>query len=214
MSEGSDLLIFRTIAQAHDPRRCRRDIGFRQGEDGIVFRGEIIVELLRDVARQLDMLLLIVANRDMGGLVQQHVCGLQDRVGEQRDRLAFAVLAGLILPLGHAVEPAHPRGAIEQPLQFGMSRNLGLVEQDRLVGIDPAGDQGGDHLERGRIELGRVMRHADGVQICQEDQARAARGFGLFLKLYIIDDRTKVIAKMRLTGGLNAGNDVHGSESF
>src|SRR5204863_7292316 len=40
-----------------------------------------------------------------------------------------SVLARLVLPLGHAVEPAHPRGAVEDPAQFGMRGNAGRSEE-------------------------------------------------------------------------------------
>src|SRR3546814_9274089 len=44
------------VAQAHDPRRARRDDRFGQGEDRTILAREIIVELLCDVARELEML--------------------------------------------------------------------------------------------------------------------------------------------------------------
>jgi hypothetical protein len=70
-------------------------------------------------------------------LIDQHVGSLKHGIGEKRDRLAIAVLARLVLPLGHAVQPAHAGRAIEQPLQFGMGGHLRLVEQGRFVGSTP-----------------------------------------------------------------------------
>ena len=49
------------------------------------FDVEVVVELDRDVAGQLDMLLLVLADRDVGGLVEQDVGGLEHRIGEQAD---------------------------------------------------------------------------------------------------------------------------------
>ena len=91
-----------------------------------------------------------------------------------------------------------------------MRRDLGLVEQDRLVRVDPAGDEGRNHFKRRRAQFLRVMRQTERVQVGEEDQARSATGERFVLQLHVIDDRAKVIAKMRLAGGLNAGNDVHG----
>jgi hypothetical protein len=84
---------------------------------------------------------------------------------------AFAVLARLVLPLGHAVEPAHPRRAVEQPLKFGMGGHLRLVEQDRAIRVDPAGNQRGDHLARVGGEAGGLVRHRDGVEVGQKVEA-------------------------------------------
>ena len=47
---------------------------------------EIVVELDRDVARQFEMLLLVLADRHVRRLVEQDVGGLQHRIGEQRRR--------------------------------------------------------------------------------------------------------------------------------
>ena len=44
------------------------------------------VEALRDVAHQLDVLALVVADRDLVGAVGEHVGGLQHRVEEQARR--------------------------------------------------------------------------------------------------------------------------------
>ena len=51
------------------------------------------VEALREVAGQLQVLALVLADRHRVGLVEQDVGGLQDRVGEQAD--GGAVGAGL-----------------------------------------------------------------------------------------------------------------------
>jgi hypothetical protein len=84
---------------------------------------EIIVELERDVAGELDMLLLVLADGDVGRAINQHVGRLQHRVGEQADARALAVLARLVLELGHAIEPTHPRGALEDPGELGVCRD-------------------------------------------------------------------------------------------
>ena len=77
--------------------------------------GPVVVELLRDVARQLEVLLLVLAHRHMRRAVDQDVGRHQDRIGEEADRGVLPVLAGLLLELGHAVEPAHAGDAVEHP---------------------------------------------------------------------------------------------------
>jgi len=57
-----------------------------------------VIEPLREVAGQLQVLALVLADRHMVGLVQQDVRGLQDRVGEQPDGGPVrAALGGLVL---------------------------------------------------------------------------------------------------------------------
>ena len=169
MSEGSDLDILALPSRRDMIRAAVSPIcGSGNGEQVDVVVG---VELEGDVAHQLDMLLLVLADRDVGRLVEQDVGGLQDRVGVEADADALAVLARFLLELGHPVEPAHPRRAGEQPGHFGMGGDARLVEQQRLVGIDAAGDQGGGHAVDVGAQLGRVVVDGDRVQIGEEDQA-------------------------------------------
>ena len=86
------------------------------------------------------MLLLVIANGNVRGLVDQNVGGLEHGVGEQPDARAVLVLTRFLLELGHPVEPAHPRGALKDPGKLGVRRDRTLREQDRTLGVDPAGD--------------------------------------------------------------------------
>ena len=135
------------VAQAHHPRRRAGDHRLGQGKE--IRRAEIIVEFLGDVARQFQMLLLVLAHRHMRRLVDQDVGGHQHRIGVKPDAGAFLVLAGFFLELGHAVHPAQPRHAIEDPGQLGMFRHLALVEDGRARGIDAGGDIGGGDFAGG-----------------------------------------------------------------
>ena len=84
MSDGSDLDILALPSRRrHDPRR-RAAADERLGRDEQL-DVEIGVELDRDVAGQLDMLLLVLADRHVGRLVEQDVGGLEHRIGEQAD---------------------------------------------------------------------------------------------------------------------------------
>ena len=114
------------VAQGHDARRRALDhrLGEREERVAEAVRvdrlGEIVVELLRDVAAELEMLLLVLADRHMGRAIDQDVGRHQARIGEQPDRGVLAVLAGLLLELGHAVEPAHAGDAVEHPGELGV----------------------------------------------------------------------------------------------
>ena len=66
------------------------------------------------------MLLLVVADRHVGGAIEQDVGRHQHRIVVEADGRVLAVLARLLLELGHAVEPAEPRDAIEHPGELGV----------------------------------------------------------------------------------------------
>src|SRR3546814_3498501 len=59
--------------------------------------------------------------------------------------------------------------------QFGVRSDARLVEQDRLFGIDPGGEQRGGHLDRVGGEFLRIDRDRQRVEIGEEEQAVAAR---------------------------------------
>src|SRR3546814_8250529 len=67
----------------------------------------VAVELLGDVAGQFQVLLLVLADRHMGRLVDQDVGGHEVRIDVEAGRGLFAILAGLVLELCHAVQPAN-----------------------------------------------------------------------------------------------------------
>ena len=79
-----------------------------------------MVEFLGDVVGELQMLALVVAHGDEGGVVGVDVGG-------------------------HEVEPADSGDAVEQPGQAGVGGDGGLVEQDVLVRLDAHGDEQGGH---------------------------------------------------------------------
>ena len=110
--------------------------------------GEVVVELLRDVAGELQVLLLVVADRHVGGAVEQNVGGHQHGIVVEPDRSVLPVLARLLLELGHAVEPAHPGDAIEHPGEFGVFGDAALVEDDVALGVDAAGQERRGDLAR------------------------------------------------------------------
>ncbi len=85
---------------------------------------------------QFEMLLLVLADRNVRGAIQQNVRRHQHRIVVETHGRVFAVLAGLFLELGHAVQPAEAGDAVEDPGQLGMAGHLALVEHDVLLRID------------------------------------------------------------------------------
>ena len=119
--------------------------------------GEVVVEFLRDVARQFEVLFLVLADRHMGGAIDQNVGRHQRRIGIEADGGVLAIFAGFLLELRHAVEPAEPGHAIEHPGEFGMLGHLALIEHDVLLGIDPTRDERSGHFADRARQFGGVL---------------------------------------------------------
>ena len=169
--------------------------------------GKVVVEFLRDVPRQLQMLLLVLADGHMRGAIQQDVRRHQHRIIVEPNGSVLAVLAGLLLELGHAAEPADARDAVEDPGKLGMARDLALVEHDVLLRIDAGGDEGRGHLAGVAGELGRAAPDVDALRdrVHVDDAIDAVMGF---LHLHEVDDRAEVIAEMQITRRLDAGKNL------
>jgi hypothetical protein len=218
-SDGSDFdIFFRTIAQRHDARGRPTDDRFGDREiaaHGLVAnlhfdaeplgrdaRRKVVVEFLGDVAGQLQMLLLVLADRHMRGAVEQNVGSHQARIGKQAERGVLTVLAGLVLELGHAVHPADAGDAIEYPGKLGMLHDARLVEHDVLLRIDAGGKERRRDLARLVLQ---IVMHELGCQRMQVDDAiNAVR---LVLQRDEFFDRAEIVAEMEIAGGLNTGKD-------
>ena len=86
------------------------------------------------------MLLLVLAHRDIVGLIEQDIRRHQRRIGEETAVDVLAVLGGLVLKLRHARELAELRVAAQNPAQFRVRGHVGLDEHDVLLGIQTAGN--------------------------------------------------------------------------
>ena len=168
---------------------------------------EALVEAAGDLAHQLDVLALVVADRHLGRLVGEHVGGHQHRVEEERRRDQLALLRRLVLELGHAVEVAVGGDRGEQPGQLGVLAHVGLAEEDAALGVEAGGEQ-----DRGRVveplaQLGRVVGDRDRVQVDDAEDRRLAA----VLALDVLADRADVVAEVLAAGGLDAGEDDWGA---
>ena len=199
----------RAVAQAHDPGRRPGDerLGQREEAGRITFArdrsGEVVVEFLGDVARKLKMLLLVVADRNMSRVVEQNVRRHKVRIDIEAGGGLLAVFARLLLELRHAVQPAEPRHAIEDPGKLGVPGDLALVEDDVAGGIDARGDEGGRDLAGVLGKLFGVLEHGDGVEI---DHAIEAVMLGL--ERHEFGDGAEIVAEMEIAGRLHAGEDA------
>ena len=118
---------------------------------------------------------------------------------------ALAVLARFLLELGHAVEPAHARGAAEasRPARHGPGRALWANRIERF-GVDPAGDQRRGHFADVGAKLRGVDVDRQRVEVGEEEQA-----LRLVLHPHPAQDRAEQIAEVQIAGRLNARNDAH-----
>ena len=85
------------------------------------------VEALRDVAREIEVLTLVVADRNALGLVEEDVDGHQDGVREEGhgdERL----MLGLLFELRHPAKLTEARHRAQQPRGLGMRGYVALDE--------------------------------------------------------------------------------------
>ena len=158
-----------------------------------------------NVPRELEVLFLVFADRDVRGLVRQDVCRHQVGICIKADRRVFAVFAGFFLELGHPVQPAEPCDAVENPGKLRVRGNLALIENDAAFGIDPGGQKGRRHLAGVRHQILRFLPYGDGVQIYN-----AIDAFIITLQADEIPDRAQIITEMKVPRRLHAGKDpVH-----
>ena len=162
-----------------------------------------LLNLMGDVARQLEVLLLVLADRHVGGLVDQDVGRHQRRIGVEAERGVLAVLAGLLLELRHAVHPADTGHAVEHPGELGVRRHHRLVEDDLLPAVDAGGQEGrGDLARLAGQQLG-ILRLGDGVQV-----DHAIEAFVVVLQAREVADRAEIVAEVEIAGRLHAGQDA------
>ena len=197
------------VAQRHDPRRRTGNQRLGQREEAVRETGggdllrEIVVEFLRDIARQLQMLLLVLAHGHRVRAVGQNVGRHQHGVDVEPDAGVLAVLAGLLLELRHAVEPAHPRHAVQNPRKLRMGAHLALVENNVLLGIDARRDEGRRDLARRFAQVRRVLPDGDRVQIHDAVDAGVR-----LLQRHELGDGAQIVAEMEIAGRLNAGKNA------
>ena len=149
-----------------------------------------MVEFLRDVVRQLQMLPLVVAHRHARGMVGVNVGRHQVRIDIQPGRRVLPVLAGLVLELRHPVQPAEPRDAVEDPGEPRVRAHGRLQEQHVPPRVDAAGQQRRGHLPGLARQRLRLLPDGDGVQIDDAEDAVM-----VVLQRHPIADRAEIIAK-------------------
>mmetsp|Transcript_13690 Transcript_13690/g.39635 ORF Transcript_13690/g.39635 Transcript_13690/m.39635 type:complete len:492 (-) Transcript_13690:32-1507(-) len=193
------------VLQRHDTRARRRDEHLGHLEHAPAAPASLLpalaavqtVDTLCNVARQLQVLLLVLAHGYQVGLVQEDVCGHEHWIGEQSSAHLLSLLPALLLELDHTVEPANGRHAVQQPLELRMSRHMRLDKHSCPIWVDARCQVGGCHGACGIPELLGIVRYCDGMQIHYTEE-----GVIRLLEPHPVFNSTHVVSKVQLPGWL------------
>ena len=194
----------RRILQIHDPRADLRDHRLRHDER----LPETRVEPLCDIAHQLDMLALVLADRNLVRTVGEDVGGHQHRIEEQAGRAELALLRRLVLVLRHPLEVPLRRHRREQPGELGVLAYIGLAEEDAALGVEARCEQDRRRVIDELGQLARVERNRQRVQVDDAVDRLAA-----VLQRDPLDDRADVVAEVLTPSRLDAGEGPHARQA-
>ena len=161
-----------------------RDVGHDEGLT------KALVVPLRNVARQLDVLTLVVAHRNEVRPIQQDVGRHQHRVGEEAGG-DEVLLSGAILELRHPPKFAEAGHGAEQPGRFRVGGDVALEEDGRAVGVEPGGEEQRCQVERRLVQLRRLKRSGDRVEVDDAEERLA-----LLLRRRILAKAAAVVAEV------------------
>ena len=187
------------LLEVLDPGSLLRKDPFRDLE-GLA---EPAVEALGDVPRELDVLPLVVADRNHVGLVQQDVACHQHGVREEPARDEIVPL-GLVLELRHPAELPEARHRAQQPGRLGVSGHAALGEDGRALGIEAGGEEHRGEVERSLAQVGGVVLDGDRVEV-DDAEERVAELLGRG----VLAEAAAVVAEVLGAGRLDAGEDPH-----
>src|SRR5262245_36106736 len=159
---------------------------------------EVIVEFLRNVPRQFEVLLLVFPDWHVRCSINENVCGHEVGVDVKPDRSVLPVLTGLFLELRHPIEPADTRDAIEHPGEFGVFVDLALVVDDVFFVVDAAVKERSGDLAFGQGQFALVLPDRDGVHVDDTVDAVIA-----ILQRDELGDRAEIIAEMQVAARLD-----------
>ena len=167
---------------------------------------EARVEAPRDVAHQLQVLALVLADGHLVRAVGEHVGGLQHGIEEHPRAHQLALGVRLVAELVHPLQAAELGERAQQPAQLGVLVHVALAEEDAALGVEARGEQQRGEVVHAAPQLRRLIRDGGGVQVDDAEQRLAA-----LLPLDVLADRADVVAEVLGAGGLDAGEDAHGA---
>ena len=184
------------IVEAHDARADGGQPRLRHRERLAVQR----VEALRDVARQFQVLRLIVAHRHDVGLIQQNVGGHQHRdtaAGRRR-----SVSCACDLALYCVIRSSQPTGVTQVSIQASSacSATDDCTTSEECLGSMPMRQQHPGQLLNLGAQLLGILINRDRMQV--DD---AVDAIVVILDLDPVLQRPQIISDVRAAGRLNAG---------
>ncbi|CAM5627191.1 hypothetical protein SANTM175S_01610 [Streptomyces antimycoticus] len=157
------------VLQIHHPRRDPWLSGPGHGED----RSVPLVEPLRQIPGELDMLRLVLADGHLMRAIGEDVGRHQRRIGEQRQSYAppsRLLPHGLLLVLDHPPHLAVGGRALHEIGQPHVLIHLALDEERALLGVEPRGQQQRGGLAGEPPHPRRVVFDRERVQIDDAEQ--------------------------------------------
>jgi len=148
-----------------------------------------LVEPLGDVPRELEVLPLVVPDRNDVGLVQQDVARHEHGVREQAGGDEVLLLR-LLLELCHPAQLAEGGHRAEQPGGLGVRGHLALREHRRAVGIEAGREQHRRQRQRVRTELIGLVGRRDRVEVDDAEERVA-----LLLRRDVLAEAARVVAE-------------------
>ena len=165
-----------------------------------------VIETPRDLARQLDMGDLVLADRDLAGLVHEDVRALEQRITEKTvgRKIALLELLLLVLVARHSLEPTQGRDHGEQQMQLGVLGHARLDEECCRARIDP-GRQPVDHHLAGarRDDRGILVVRRQGMPVGDEEETLI-----LVLQLQPVLQDTVIVPQMETARRTHPGEDA------
>ena len=176
------------LLEVHDP--CAHPGHAQLGYDQhFIARAEAAIEVVGNIAHQLDVLALVLADGHLVGPVGEHVRSHQHGVEQQPGPNHLPLRLGLVAELVHPFESPEFGDAGQQPGQLGVLPHVALAEQDAAGRVKAGGEQDRSRVVEPLAQLGGFVGHGEGVQIDDAEDALAA-----LLARDVLGNRADVVA--------------------
>ena len=176
-----------------------RDLGLDELGDGEDVAVQA-VEAAGDLARHLDVAVVVLADRDDVALDAEDVGGLEHGVAEQAvGHLVLAGAAGHVLEAGDALEPGDGDEVLEERVELGDLGDRRLQVERRVLRVDAGRELVEDHrpgVGADLVDVGAGVLRRQHMQV-GDDEERLV----LVLQAHPVLDAADVVPEVQLAGG-------------
>ena len=158
-----------------------------------------LVPFHRDVAGDFQVLFLIAPNGDRIGIINQNVRRHQHRISKEA-MVRGNPFGDFIFVTGAALQQAHRSNRRQHPGQLRHFRHIRLAKENRLLRIQPAGQEIQRHIQRIGAALLGIEQRSHRVIIGDE-----IKGLPFFLQFNGWPHHPKIIPDVQRAGRLYAG---------